>query len=117
MEEIIIEPQKTFEDLSKEQRKQLRGEFNNKVEFRFKMFFGIGIVLLLSALVSGGFSIYYMINIFFNHVVPFQFYICAAMFTIGLIFSLLLTSIYHKKFRAWLKESKKILTRANTKNN
>ena len=114
MEEMQAKQQNVFEELTKENRKLLRKEFNANIEFRFKFFFWIGFGLLLLALVSGGFSIYFMINIFIEGIVAFQFYICAAIFTLGCIVALFFTSKYHKKFRIWLKENKNIVTRVKT---
>lgn len=111
MEDIKTESQKVFEDLTKEERRLIRKEFSKSVEIRFKFFLWSGIVLLLLALISGGFSIYYMLNIFFENVVVFQFYICAAIFTVGCGVSLLLISQYHNRFRIWLRVCKNIVTR------
>mgnify|MGYP006924660398 CR=1 FL=1 len=72
--------------------------------------------MLLLTLISGGFSIYYMLNIFFAEVVAFQLYICAVIFTVGGGGSLLLTSQYHKRFLMWLRECKNIVTRIDTIN-
>lgn len=116
MEEMKMVSQKVFEDLTKEERKLLRKEFGKGVETRFKIFLWIGIGFLLPALISGGFSIYYMLNIFFADVVAFQVYICAAIFTLCCGGSLLLTSQYHKKFRTWLRECKNIGMRVDTIN-
>jgi hypothetical protein len=115
MEEMKTEPKKVFEDLTKEERKLLCKEFNKGVETRFKIFLWSGIGLLLPALISGGFSIYFIINIFFEGVVAFQLYICAAIFTVGCGASLLLTSQYHRRFRTWLRECN-IGTRTNVIN-
>lgn len=111
MEEKRAEPEKLFEHLPKEERKQLRREFGRIVEVRFKICLWIGIGLLLPVLVSGGFSIYYMVKIIFDRVVVFQLYICAVIFTTGCCLSLLLTTQYHKRFNKWLKEYKNIISR------
>ena len=111
MDKNKTDSQNAFEELTKADRKSLRKEFNKSVEIRFRIFLWVGIGLLPPALISGGFSIYYMINIFYAHVVAFQLYICAAIFTIGCSVSLLLTSQYHKRFRSWLSECKSIVTK------
>jgi hypothetical protein len=112
------EPQKTFEDLTREERNLLRKEFGRCVETRFKVFLWSGIGLLLLTLISGGFSIYYMLNMLFTGVAAFKlYYICAAIFTVGCGGSMLLTSQYHKRFRAWLKEYKNIVNTPKNKQN
>lgn len=102
---------KLFENLPKEECKQLRKEFGKIVEVRYKICLWIGIGLLLPVLVSGGFSIYYIVNILFAGIVVFQLYICAIIFTAGCGLSLLLTTQYHKRFRKWLLEYKNIISR------
>jgi FtsH-binding integral membrane protein len=107
MEEMKTGSQKIFENLTKEERKLLLREFNKGVGFRYKIFRWSGIGLLFPAIISGGFSIYYMINILFAQIVPFQLYICAAVFTLGCIGSMLLTRQYYNRFLIWFGERKK----------
>lgn len=104
MEETPKELQKNFEGYTKQERKLLRKGFHKEVELRFKVFLWGGIALLLAGIVSGAFSLYYMLNILFTRFFVFQFYIYTTVFTVGCGASMLLTEQYHKQFRVWLKE-------------
>lgn len=116
MEDMQVKPQKVFEELTKEERKLLWKEFNKSVGIRFKYYPWIGLGLLLPALISAGFCLYYMINILLKGVVVFQFYICSAIFTVGCAGWLWLMTRHQRKFSAWLKNCKNIEMRADIRN-
>lgn len=103
------EQQKRFENLTQEERKSLRKEFNKIVERRFKIIFWIGIGVLCLAVISGGFAIYYMLNLLLQGTIAKELYFCAIIFTVGCCASLFLTSKYHKRFSIWLNDEKRIL--------
>ena len=106
---------KYFEDLTKSERKLLYKEFN-KYEakyLRLLLWFGLGLALV--SLISVGFAIYYILNIFINNVVEVELYIFAVLFNLSGGLSLFFTSRYHKKFRLWLKTIKTIVYKDNRK--
>lgn len=112
MNRIEKEIKNFYEDLTKQEHKCLRKEFYENIEIRFKIFLWSGIVLLLPAIVSGGFVLYYLLNIYFAVTDIFQLQLCAIIFTVNCIASFFLTSYYHRKFRTWLRESKNIVTKS-----
>ena len=106
---------KYFEDLTKSERKLLYKEFN-KYEakyLRLLLWFGLGLALV--SLISVGFAIYYILNIFINNVVEVELYIFVVLFNLSGGLSLFFTSRYHKKFRLWLKTIKNIVYKDNRK--
>lgn len=105
-----------YEDLSAEEKRSLTKEFQKVAPKRYLVMRGIGMVLMILALISVCFAMYYIIIFLFNRALSVAFYVCAGIFNVSGICALILTSRYFKKYNAWLKETKNIDRKSNEQN-